>query len=305
MLLRRKPGAIMTRLIRALSLLVIASSAGAQVNLDTVQVRTTHVAGSVYMLQGSGGNIGLSVGDDAVFVVDDQFAPLTRKILAAIAEITPKPVKFVINTHWHSDHTGGNENLGQAGAVIYAHDNVRKRMTTGGFIEALNATVAPSSPAALPVITFTDAVTFHINGDSVTVTHVPPAHTDGDAIIYFTKANVVHMGDTFHNAGLPFADLTSGGSLNGFITAADKVLAMTNAQTKIIPGHGPIADRARLQAWRNATIALRDRIRTLISTGKTVEQIIELNIGAQYAKDWPGGHERFIRMTHRELTRRR
>jgi glyoxylase-like metal-dependent hydrolase (beta-lactamase superfamily II) len=238
MLLQRKSGAIMTRLIRALSLLVVASSAGAQVNLDTVQVRTTHVAGSVYMLQGSGGNIGLAVGDDAVFVVDDQFAPLTRKILAAIAEITPKPVKFVINTHWHSDHTGGNENLGQAGAVIYAHDNVRKRMTTGGFIEALNATVAPSSPAALPVITFTDAVTFHINGDSVTVTHVPPAHTDGDAIIYFTKANVVHMGDTFHNAGLPFADLTSGGSLNGFITAADKVLAMTNAQTKIIATSG-------------------------------------------------------------------
>ena len=296
----------MRRLIGALSLLVIASSVGAQVNYDTVQVRATHVAGSVYMLQGAGGNIGLSVGDDAVFVVDDQFAPLTRKILAAIAEITPKPVKFVVNTHWHSDHVGGNENLGPAGAgaVIYAHDNVRRRMITGGFIEALNATVAPASPSALPVITFTDAVTFHINGDSVTVTHVPPAHTDGDAIIYFTKANVVHMGDTFHNAGLPFVDLTSGGSLNGFITAADKVLAMTNAQTKIIPGHGPIADRARLQAWRNATIALRDRIRTLISTGKTVEQIIELNIGAQYAKDWPGGHERFVRMTHKELTKR-
>jgi glyoxylase-like metal-dependent hydrolase (beta-lactamase superfamily II) len=134
------------------------------------------------------------------------------------------------------------------------------------------------------------------------VFHVPPAHTDGDAIIYFSKANVVHMGDTFHNAGLPFTDLSSGGSLNGFITAADKVLAISNAQTKIIPGHGPLADRARLQAYRNMVVALRDRIRTLISTGKTVEQILELNIGAPYAKDWPGGHERFVRLTHQELT---
>jgi glyoxylase-like metal-dependent hydrolase (beta-lactamase superfamily II) len=293
----------MKRLIGALSLLVIASSVGAQTNYDTVQVRTVPLSGNVYMLQGAGGNIGLSVGDDAVFVVDDQFAPLTRKILAAIATLTPKQVNFVVNTHWHSDHVGGNENLGPAGvgAVIYAHENVRKRMTVGGFIEALNARVEPFPPSALPVVTFTDAVTFHINGDTVSVIHVPPAHTDGDAIIYFRKANVVHMGDTFHNAGLPFVDLSSGGSINGFITAADKVLAMSNAETKIIPGHGPVADRARLQAYRNMTVALRDRVRTLLSTGKTVEQVLELNIGAAYAKDFPGGHERFVRQTHKEL----
>src|SRR5688572_24767111 len=283
---------------------MIAVPCAAQINFDTIQVRAVPVAANIHMLQGAGGNIGLAVGDDAVFVVDDQYAPLTRKILAAIATITPKSVNFVVNTHWHFDHVGGNENLGPAGmgALIYAHENVRRRMSVGGFIEYLKTQVDPSPPSALPVVTFTEAIAFHINGDSVRVFHVPPAHTDGDAIVHFAKANVIHMGDTFHNAGLPFTDLSSGGSLNGIITAADKVLTMSNAQTKIIPGHGPLADRARLQAYRNMLVALRDRIRTLMSTGKTVEQILELNIGAAYAKDWPGGHERFVRLTHQELT---
>ncbi len=296
----------MPRLIAGLSLLVIASTAGAQVNYDTVQVRVIPVSGNVYMLQGAGGNIGLAVGDDAVFVVDDQFAPLTRKILAAIATVTPKPVRFIVNTHWHSDHVGGNENLGPAGAggLIYAHENVRKRMSVGGFIEALNARVDPFPPSALPVVTFTDALTFHINGDSVSVVHVPPAHTDGDAVIHFTKANVIHMGDVFHNAGLPFADLSSGGSVNGFITAADRILALSNASTKIIPGHGPLADRARLKLWRDETVALRDRIQAEVKAGKTLDQILALKITEPYAKDFPGGHERFVRLTYQELTKR-
>ena len=283
---------------------LFAVPCAAQINFDTVQVRVIPVAGNVYMLQGAGGNIGLAIGDDAVFVVDDQYAPLTRKVLAAIATVTQKPVRFVINTHWHSDHTGGNEGMGEAGAVIYAHENVRKRMTSEQFIEALNTRVPPSPPGALPVVTFTDAVTFHINGDSVSSVHVPPAHTDGDVIIHFTKANVIHMGDVFHNAGLPFVDLSSGGSIQGFITAADRVLARANAETKIIPGHGPLADRARLKTYRDMVVALRDRVRTLISTGKTLEQILELNIGAAYAKDFPGGHERFVRLAHQELTKR-
>ena len=213
-------------------------------------------------------------------------------------------MRFVVNTHWHSDHTGGNENLGQAGAIIYAHENVRRRMTAGQFIDALNSRVEPSPPGALPVVTFKDAVTFHINGDSVTTVHVAPAHTDGDVIIHFTKANVIHMGDTFHNAGLPFVDLSSGGSIHGIIAAADKVLAMSNAQTRIIPGHGPLADRARLKMYRDMVVALRDRVRTLISTGKTADQVVELNIGAPYAKDFPGGHERFVRLAHQELSKK-
>ena len=294
------------RRLTGILMVLLAVPCAAQVNYDTVQVRVIPVSGNVYMLQGAGGNIGLAVGDDAVFVVDDQFAPLTRKILAAIATVTPKPVRFIVNTHWHSDHVGGNENLGPAGAggLIYAHENVRKRMSVGGFIEALNAKVDPFPPSALPVVTFTDALTFHINGDSVSVIHVPPAHTDGDAIIFFTKANVIHMGDVFHNAGLPFADLSSGGSINGFIGAADRILALSNASTKIIPGHGPLADRARLKLWRDATVALRDRIQGEIKAGKTLDQILALKITEPYAKDFPAGHERFVRLTYQELSRK-
>jgi glyoxylase-like metal-dependent hydrolase (beta-lactamase superfamily II) len=293
--------------MRNVALLLVAATSvpvAAQVNYDTVQVRTVPVSGNVYMLQGVGGNIGLAVGNDAVFVVDDQYAPLTRKILAAIAAITPRPVRFVINTHWHFDHVGGNENMGQAGALIYAHENVRRRMSVEGFVEALNTRVPASPPGALPVVTFTDAVTFHINGDSVSAVHIPPAHTDGDAIIHFTKANVIHMGDTFHNAGLPFVDLSSGGSIHGIIGAADRVLALANATTRIIPGHGPLADRARLKAYRDMVVALRDRIRAEIAAGKTLDQILAAKVTAAYEKEFPAGHERFVRLAYQELARR-
>ena len=204
----------------------------------------------------------------------------------------------------HFDHVGGNEQLGESGVLIVAHDNVRKRMSVDGFVEALNARVPASPPKALPVVTFTDAVTFHINGDSVSATHVPPAHTDGDAIVHFRRANVIHMGDTFHNAGLPFVDLSSGGSLQGIIDAADRVIAMSNAETKIIPGHGPLADRARLRVYRDMVVALRDRIRAEIAAGKTVDQILAAKITAQYERDFPGGHERFVRLAFQEMSRR-
>lgn len=180
-----------------------ASPLSAQVNYDTVRVRTMPLGSGVHVLFGVGGNIGLSVGKDAVFVVDDQFAPLTPKILAAIRTLTDKPVKFVLNTHWHGDHTGGNENLGQAGALIVAQDNVRKRMSTEQFMAAMNMKVAASPSIALPVVTFNEEVTFHLNGDSIVVDHVAPAHTDGDAIVHFVKANVIHTGDVFNNTGFP------------------------------------------------------------------------------------------------------
>jgi len=296
----------LSRALAAVALaVVVASPAGAQVNLDTVQVTTIPLAKGVYMLQGAGGNIGLSVGDDAAFVIDDQFAPLTRKILIAIQGVTQRPVRFVLNTHWHSDHTGGNENLGETGAVIVAHDNVRTRLKAGQLVEALNQQVPPAPPGALPVVTFSDVVTFHINGDSLVATHVAPAHTDGDVIVQFTKANVIHMGDTFHNAGLPFVDRSSGGSIHGIIEAADKVLALSNAQTKIIPGHGPLADRARLKQYRDMVATLRDRVRTLVSTGKTLDDILQLDIGKPYRADFPSGHERFVRIAYDELARRR
>jgi len=298
--MRRATGGLLAGMILAGAL-----EAGAQVNLDTVQVRAVPVAGGVYMLTGAGGNMGLSVGNDAAFLVDDQFAPLTRKIQIAIAGVTQKSVRFVLNTHWHGDHTGGNENFGEAGAVIVAHENVRRRMSADQFIEALNQRSPASPPGALPVVTFGDAVTFHINGDSVRAFHVAPAHTDGDVIVHFTKANVVHMGDTFNNSGLPFVDRSSGGSIHGIIEAADKVLAMSNAQTKIIPGHGPLADRERLKVYRDMVATLRDRVRTLLSTGKTLDDILQLDIGRPFAKEFPSGHERFVRMAYDELARRR
>ncbi len=293
------------RLLRTISALSFTAAASlAAQNFDTVQIRTQSLGGGLYMLQGSGGNIGLAVGDDAVFVVDDQFAPLTPKILAAIAALTPRPVRFVVNTHWHFDHTGGNENLGQAGALLVAHENVRRRMSTGQFIEALNRQEPPAAAGALPVVTFTESLTFHINGDSVVVRHVPPAHTDGDAIVFFTRANVIHMGDLFVSAGLPFVDRSSGGSLHGVIGAAETALAMADGQTRIIPGHGPLADRARLQAYRDMLVTLRDRMRAEIAAGKTVEQILAARITADFAADWPGGHERWVRIAYQELSGR-
>jgi cyclase len=281
---------------------LVALPAAGQTNYDTVKVTTTPLARGVYMLQGAGGNIGLAVGDDAVFVIDDQFAPLTPKILAEIAKVTAKPVRFVVNTHWHYDHTGGNENLGKAGALLVAHENVRKRMSTGQFIAALNRTEPPSPKTALPVVTFTDGVTFHINDDSLVVVHVPPAHTDGDAIIFFAKSNVIHMGDAFHNAGLPFVDLSSGGSIEGIIGAADRVLAVANDQTKIIPGHGPLANRARLKAWRDAVADSRDRIRAAMAGKRTLDQILADSLTRSYVKEWPGGHDRFVRLLFQELS---
>lgn len=275
----------------------------AQASLDTVQIRTTELGRGVYVLTGAGGNMGLAVGDDAVFLVDDQYAPLTPRILAAIASLTSKPVKFVVNTHWHFDHTGGNENVGTAGTLIVAHDNVRQRLSTGGFIEALNRTEPPSPKSALPVITFAQGVTFHINGDSLVVTHVPRTHTDGDAIVQFTKANVIHAGDTYNTAGLPFVDLSSGGSIDGFIATAEKIHALADDQTKIIPGHGPVTDRARVKVFRDMLVTLRDRMRSEVRAGRTIEEVMAMGISEPFRSGWPGGHERFLRILYQELSR--
>ena len=257
----------------ALLALLLPTIAGAQVNYDTIQIRAQRLNRNVYVLTGAGGNIGLSVGDDAAFVVDDQFAPLTPKVLAAIAAITPKPVRFVVNTHWHFDHTGGNENMGKAGAVLMASANARKRMSTGQLIEHLKRTEPPAAPGALPAITFTDSVSFHLNGDDIVAVPIAPAHTDGDVVVYFTKANVVHMGDTYVTPRYPFVDLSSGGSVNGVIAGADRVLSVCNAETRIIPGHGPVSDCAALKTWRDMIATVRERVRAAMQSGKSLEEI--------------------------------
>jgi cyclase len=292
------------RSLFALALIGVSSTLSAQTNFDTVQVRATQLSPGLHVLFGAGGNIAVSSGIDGTFIVDDQFAPLTAKIVAAIRMITDKPVKFVINTHMHGDHTGGNENFGNAGAVIVAHENVRKRMSSEQFIAAMNQRQPAAPHAALPVITFSDAVTFHINGDSVAITHVSPAHTDGDAIVFFLKANVLHMGDVFNNTGLPFIDRSSGGTSLGVIAAADQAYAMSNAQTRIIPGHGQVTDRNRLKAWRDAVFAVRERVQREVMAGKTVEQVIAMKPSDEYTKEWPGGHERFVRAVFEEVSKK-
>ncbi len=267
---------------------VPASLAGQQ-NMEDVEIRTIPVADGVHMLTGRGGNIGVSTGDDGVFLVDDQYAPLTDKILAAIEGLSDRPVRFVINTHWHGDHTGGNENLGEAGALLVAHENVRERMSTEQFIEAFGNRVPPSPPAALPVVTFTEAVTFHWNDEEIRVFHTPSAHTDGDAIIHFVGANTVHMGDTYFNGYYPFIDLSSGGDLDGIIAAADRVLALARPDTRIIPGHGPLSDVPTLRAYRDMLVSVRDRVRALIAQGMSREEVIAAAPTASFDPEWGDG----------------
>lgn len=269
--------------------LTLAVPAAAQAGLDTVQIRSLPVAGGVHMLIGAGGNIAVSSGEDATFVVDDQFAPLTDKIVAAIRAITDRPIKFLVNTHWHGDHTGGNENFAQAGVVIVAHDNVRHRMSVEQFLARFNQRVPPSPKAALPVITFGDGVTFHLNGDDIHVVHVARAHTDGDALVHWTRANVIHMGDVFFNGRYPFVDLSSGGSVEGMIEAVTAALRYVNDSTRIIPGHGPLAGRAELLAYRAMLVGSRDAVKKLIDQGKSVDQVVAARPTATWDAAWGGG----------------
>jgi glyoxylase-like metal-dependent hydrolase (beta-lactamase superfamily II) len=261
----------------------------AQQDFSKVEVKAERVAEGLYMLTGSGGNMGLSVGKSGTYLIDDQYAPLSERILAAIRAITPDPVRFVVNTHWHGDHTGGNENMGKAGALLVAHENVRVRMSKEHFMAAFGRKVPPSPEAALPVVTFTDAVTFHWNGDEIRVYHVPPAHTDGDSIVHFVRADVVHMGDVFFNGGYPFVDTSSGGRVDGVIAAADRVLAGTSGTTRIIPGHGPLATRTDLQAYRDVVKTLRDRIAKLKAEGKSRDEVIAAKPTADHDAKWGGG----------------
>ena len=289
----------------ALAALAFAAlAARAQEDFSKVQVQATQLSPTTYMLTGSGGNLGLSVGEDAVFLIDDQFAPLTEKITAAIAKITPKPVRFVLNTHWHFDHTGGNENFGRAGALIVAHENVRKRMNSEQFIEFLKMKTPPSPKPALPVVTFNGAISFHLNGEEIRAIHVPHAHTDGDAIVHFLGSDVIHMGDTFFNGFYPFIDTASGGSIDGVIAACDQVLGIATERTKLIPGHGPLSNKAELQAYRDMLAAAASRIRKLIADGRKLEEITAAGVMKDYDEKWGKGFippARFVEMVALDL----
>lgn len=272
----------MRNFILALSLL-FSAPAVAQDGMEGVEIRVERVAPGVAVLFGRGGNVGLSFGEDGNVLIDDQYAPLTERILAAVESVNPGPVRFVVNTHWHGDHTGGNENLGERGAVIVAHDNVRTRMSTDQFMERFGRTVPASPPGALPVITFDEGLTFHLNGDTLEVVHVPHGHTDGDAMILWKEANAVHMGDLFfHRFSFPFVDTGSGGSVAGLIAGIERAIELTDEETVVIPGHGPVATRADLIAYRDMIVDIRDKVAAGIAADRSLEQIQAGRPAARY-----------------------
>jgi glyoxylase-like metal-dependent hydrolase (beta-lactamase superfamily II) len=231
------------------------------------------------MLEGSGGNIGVSVGDDGIAIVDDQFAPLAPKIREALKGITDKPVKFVLNTHFHGDHTGGNAAFGTE-ATIIAHENVRKRLKDGGAV--LGGEVKPALKEALPIITFNDKASVHLNGEEIRAIHFPNGHTDGDSVIFFTQANVVHMGDDFVTYGFPFVDAGNGGSVGGMIAGCEKVLSMTPADVKIIPGHGPLSGQADLRKYVDMLKDTRSLVAEAAKSGKTTDDMKKDHLLAKY-----------------------
>jgi cyclase len=274
----------------AWALVIAASAAMAQdQDFSKVQIKVTKVAGSVYMLEGAGGNIGVSVGEDGIVIVDDQFAPLADRIQAALKGITDKPVRFVINTHWHFDHTGGNGYFGKQGTII-AQDNVRERLAAGG--KLLGMEVKPASPQELPIITFNDRLTVHANGEDIRAIHFPHGHTDGDSVIFFPRSNVVHMGDDFVTYGFPFIDLESGGSVRGMISACEKVLATVPADVKVIPGHGGLSAVADLKPYLAMLKDAAARVEKGIKAGKTAEQLKAEKVLAGY-ESW-GGEGKFV-----------
>jgi glyoxylase-like metal-dependent hydrolase (beta-lactamase superfamily II) len=269
--------------------LALPAAGLAQQDFSKVEIKTTPLTGTTYMLTGAGGNLGLSVGEDAVFLIDDQFAPLTDRISAAIRAITPNPVRFVLNTHWHYDHTGGNENFGRGGAIVVAHENVRKRMGSEQFIEFMRMNIPASPKGALPVVTFAAGLSFHLNGEEIRAIHMPRAHTDGDSVVHFLGSDVVHMGDIYFNGMYPFIDTSSGGTVAGVIAACDQVLQIANDRTKIIPGHGPLSTRAELRAYRDMLATIAGRIRQMIDEGRKIEDITASKVSADFDEKWGRG----------------
>ena len=247
--------------------LFVSTSIYAQGRFDKVEITTTKLSDHIYMLEGAGGNIGVSIGEDGVFIIDDQFAPLSEKILTAIKALSDKPLNYLVNTHFHGDHTGGNQNMAKAGATIIAHDNVKKRL------EAVQRDGSYKPKEVLPVITFNDKLNITINGESVAVFHSANAHTDGDALLYFTESNVLHTGDTYFSARYPFIDLNSGGSVDGYIEAVKRGLMVINEDTKIIPGHGKSSNQKEYKGFLKMLEDLRTNIQKAIDDGKTEDEV--------------------------------
>ncbi len=271
----------------ALLLLVLAtgSAVAQERDFSKVEIKATKVAGSVYMLEGAGGNIGASVGPDGILIVDDQFAPLAEKIRIALRSIDPGNLQFVLNTHWHGDHTGGNPTFGKD-ATIIAHDNVRKRLSTDQTV--MGEKVPAMAKEGLPVITFGESLSIHFNGEEIKAVHFPHGHTDGDSVIFFTGSNVVHLGDDFFVGRFPFVDLGSGGSVQGLIANIEKVLAQIPADAKVIPGHGPLSTPTDLKAYHRMLVETSGIVRTKMQAGKDLATIQKEGLPEEW-KEWGSG----------------
>lgn len=254
---------------------LFATTASSQGAFDNVEVTAEEVAPGIAVLFGAGGNIGVSYGDEATLIIDDQFAPLSAKIEAAIADLEAKPVKYVVNTHWHFDHTGGNEHFGKTGATIFAHDNVRVRMAMGTPDEPGGRAIAPASRVALPIVTYDQGLRIHLNGDTINVMFLGGGHTDGDSVIFWEEDNVVHMGDLYFKiAGYPFIDVKSGGNVYDAMRSLDLVIARIDSDTKVIPGHGPMSNKAELTAYRAMIGEVVRRVEALREQGLTLEDAL-------------------------------
>lgn len=255
-----------------LTLFIAIHSSHAFAEMADVQIKTSHVAGNIYMLQGQGGNIGVSVGEDGILLVDDQFAPLSEKIEVALAKIGKGKLKFVLNTHWHPDHTDGNKVFGSKAPII-AHTNVRKRLESFQKIKLFHMEKPPFPKEALPVITFDDSLSLHFNNEEIQVIHFPQGHTDGDSVIFFKGSNVVHMGDHFFSGRFPFIDLTGGGDVRGFINNVEKILSQVPRDVKIIPGHGSLSTQSDLKKYLKMLKETVEIVQSQINRGKSLEEV--------------------------------
>jgi len=275
-------------LVLFLSSLTLASSVFAQQDFSSVEIIPRHVAGSVYYLEGRGGNIGLSIGEDGIIMIDDQFAPLTEKIVAAIRSLSDGEIRFLINTHVHGDHTGGNENLGNMGVLILARDEIRVRL----------AQQAPA--AALPVLTYSDAITIHLNGEEVYAFPVPPAHTDGDTFIHFKDSDVVHTGDVFRTTAFPVIDTSNGGTLKGTLEALGRLIGIAGPNTKILPGHGVVSNREDVIGFRDMVLDVSGQVEELLARNMSYQQVAAVDPTTGYNAQY-GDPDRFLRALYTEL----
>src|SRR3977135_4471473 len=269
----------------------LAARGGQGQDFSKVEIKATKVAGNIYMLQGAGGNIAASIGDDGIVIVDDQFAPLAEKIQASLKSlgITNKPVRFVINTHYHGDHTGGNAPFSSAGSTVIAQDNVRKRLESGGIAGkggSIHQENKAAEKAALPIITFEHDVTVHLNGEDIRALHFPAGHTDGDSIIFFPKNNVVHMGDDFVRYGFPFIDVASGGSVQGMISALEKAMALLPADVKVIPGHGALSNLDDVREFTKMLKETSTVVEKAMNDHKPLEQMKQEKILEPWREKW-------------------